>query len=182
MPLITAHSGRLITTAGDLVVAEFGSAINAVKCAIAIQKAISERNSTIDPSRRMQLRIGINLGDVIVDESNVYGEGINVAARLEGIAEPGGICISDKVFNELRGKFEISTQEPRPPAVEEHRIPSARLSVRSRDDGVTPVMGTASRAVLSVPEHPSIAVLSFTKHVGQLRPRLLWGWHRRGCF
>lgn len=107
LPLITGYSGRVIDTAGDGILAEFSSVFNAVKCAIAIQEVMSERNASVAPERRMQFRIGINQGDVLFDKDRIYGDGINVAARLEGICQPGGICISGKVYDEIKGRFEI---------------------------------------------------------------------------
>ena len=107
LPMVGDHGGRIIDTAGDGILAEFGSVVNAVECAVAIQKAMAERNTNISPDRQMRFRIGINLGDVIHDESRVYGDGVNIAARLESIAEPGGICISAKVYDEIRSRITI---------------------------------------------------------------------------
>ncbi len=84
LPMVSEHSGRIVDTAGDGILAEFPSVVNAVECALAIQRAMAERNATIAPDRRMQFRIGVNLGDVIHDEARVYGDGVNIAARLEG--------------------------------------------------------------------------------------------------
>jgi len=111
LPIIGQHGGRVIDTAGDGVLAEFASAVNAVHAALAIQKTMAERNTAVDTTRRMQFRIGVNLGDVIFDDTRVYGDGVNVAARLEAIAEPGGICISDKVRQEIRGKIDVSCRD-----------------------------------------------------------------------
>jgi adenylate cyclase len=94
LPMIGEFGGRIIDTAGDGILAEFSSIVNAVESAVAIQAKMAERNAAIEPERRMQFRIGINIGDVVCDEARIYGDGINVAARLEGIAEAGGICIS----------------------------------------------------------------------------------------
>jgi len=101
LPLIGRYDGRIIDTAGDGILAEFGSVIHATECAIEIQAVMARRNEAMPASRRMLFRIGVNLGDVIHDESRIYGDGINVAARLEGIAEPGGICVSRQVFDQL---------------------------------------------------------------------------------
>ena len=107
-PLIGVYDGRIIDTAGDGILAEFASVYNAVKCAIAIQEIMTERNASVAPDRRMQFRIGINQGDVLFDEnSRIFGDGINVAARLELICEPGSICISRKVYEEVKHRFEI---------------------------------------------------------------------------
>ncbi|WP_460449094.1 adenylate/guanylate cyclase domain-containing protein [Alsobacter sp. SYSU BS001988] len=103
-PIITSYHGRVIDTAGDGILAEFASAISAVECALAIQAAMSDRNASAPPARGMQFRIGVNLGDVLDDGVKLFGDGINVAARLEAIAEPGGIVISEKVHQEVHGK------------------------------------------------------------------------------
>jgi len=101
LPLIGRYGGRIIDTAGDGILAEFPSVIGATECAVEIQTVMATRNERVPEARRMLFRIGINLGDVIHDESRIYGDGINVAARLEGIAEPGGICISRQVFDQV---------------------------------------------------------------------------------
>src|SRR5689334_13475325 len=103
--LIEQHHGRFVNSAGDSVLAEFASVVNAVQCAIDIQNAIAADNANVTPIRRMQLRIGINVGDVIVEGDQIFGDGVNVAARLESLAEPGGICVSGKVRDEAKGKL-----------------------------------------------------------------------------
>jgi class 3 adenylate cyclase/tetratricopeptide (TPR) repeat protein len=105
-PMVSEFGGRIIDTAGDGFLAEFASVVNAVECAVAIQKTMAERNAGIDQAHRMQFRIGVNIGDVICDEARIYGDGINVAARLEGIAEPGGICVSEDAYRQTRGKVD----------------------------------------------------------------------------
>jgi class 3 adenylate cyclase/pimeloyl-ACP methyl ester carboxylesterase len=101
LPLVGRHGGRIIDTAGDGVLAEFPSVIGATECAIEMQTVMAARNADVPAPRRMLFRIGINLGDIIHDDARIYGDGINVAARLEGIAEPGGICISRQVFDQV---------------------------------------------------------------------------------
>ena len=101
LPLVGRYGGRIIDTAGDGILAEFPSVIGATECAVEIQTIMATRNERVPEARRMRFRIGINLGDVIHDETRIYGDGINVAARLEGIAEPGGICISRQVFDQV---------------------------------------------------------------------------------
>src|SRR5262249_23293428 len=108
LPMITEHGGRVIDTAGDGFLAEFGSVVNAAECAVPIQRTMAERNADVEEARRMRFRIGINQGDVVFDESRVYGDGVNVAARLESLAEPGGICISRKVYEDISGKMQLS--------------------------------------------------------------------------
>jgi hypothetical protein len=107
-PMVGDFGGRIIDTAGDGILAEFASVVNAIKCAVAVQSKMAERNVAIDPECRMQFRIGINIGDVIFDETRIFGDGINVAARLEGIADPGGICISSKVYDEISGRVDLT--------------------------------------------------------------------------
>jgi len=103
--LIAGHDGRLVGTAGDAVLAEFGSAVEAVRCAMSIQEELAARNAAIADDRRMRFRIGINVGDVMVEGDDLLGDGVNVAARLEGLAEPGGICISASAYDQVRNKL-----------------------------------------------------------------------------
>jgi adenylate cyclase len=105
LPLIGRHGGRIIDTAGDGIMAEFPSVIGATECAAEIQTVMAERNEGVPENRRMQFRIGINLGDVIHDETRIYGDGINIAARLEALAEPGGVLVSNTVYDQVRGKL-----------------------------------------------------------------------------
>ena len=106
--LIAGHHGRIFTTAGDSVMAEFASAVEAVRCAAAIQQEIERRNADLPEPRRMHFRVGVNLGDVMVGGDNLFGDGVNVAARLESVAEPGGICVSGAVYDQIRNKVDLS--------------------------------------------------------------------------
>ena len=103
--LIQQHSGRVVDSPGDNLMADFASVVDAVQCAVAIQKEIKGRNDELPENRKMQFRIGINLGDVIQDEDRIYGDGVNIAARLEGLAEAGGICISKTAFDHIESKL-----------------------------------------------------------------------------
>jgi class 3 adenylate cyclase len=109
--LIADHGGRLVGTAGDSVLAEFGSSVEAVRCAVEIQEALATRNESLSEPERLHFRIGINLGDVIVDGDDILGDGVNVASRLEGIAEPGGICIASSVFDQISGKLNLGFED-----------------------------------------------------------------------
>lgn len=111
LPLIGRHGGRIIDTAGDGIMAEFPSVIGATECADEIQAVIAERNQRVPESRRMRFRIGINLGDVIHDETQIYGDGINIAARLEALAEPGGVLVSNTVYDQVRGKLPLTFED-----------------------------------------------------------------------
>ena len=108
LPMIGEFGGHIIDTAGDGILAEFASVVQALECAVAVQRKMAERNATFEPKRRMQFRVGINIGDVICDEARIYGDGINIAARLEAIAEPGGISISRQVYDQVEGKLALS--------------------------------------------------------------------------
>jgi adenylate cyclase len=103
--LIQQHNGKVLDSPGDNLLAEFASVVDAVQCAVAVQKEINARNTELAENRRMQFRIGINLGDVIQEEDRIYGGGVNIAARLEGLAEPGGICISKTAFDHIESKL-----------------------------------------------------------------------------
>jgi adenylate cyclase len=105
--LIGRHRGRVVSTAGDSLLADFPSVVEAVQCAIEIQQELAGRNRSLPDARRMAFRIGINLGDVMLDGGDLYGEGVNVAARLEALAEPGGICISRTVYDQVRNKLTV---------------------------------------------------------------------------
>ena len=105
--IIAFHNGRILSTAGDSVLAEFASVVEAVRCAVEIQDALRTRNDALPEHRRMLFRIGVNLGDVMVKNDDLLGDGVNVAARLEGIAEPGGICISSSVYDQITGKLDL---------------------------------------------------------------------------
>src|SRR5271156_2543065 len=108
--LVAMHRGRIFNTAGDAILAEFGSAVEAVRCATDIQAALRTRNDQLPPTRQVRFRIGINLGDVMVHGQDLLGDGINVAARLQTAAEPGGICISGSVHDQIRNKLSLSFQ------------------------------------------------------------------------
>src|SRR5262245_28118682 len=102
---VSRHGGRVVDAPGDNVLAEFASVVDAVRCAVEIQRDLRQRNAELPPSRRMQFRIGINLGDVIVEGPRLYGDGVNIAARLEGLAEGGGICLSGTAYDQVEGKL-----------------------------------------------------------------------------
>jgi adenylate cyclase len=127
--LIARHEGRIFGSAGDSVVAEFGSAVEAVRAAISIQEELRVRNVELAEQRQMKFRIGINVGDVMVEGDNLFGDGVNVAARLEGLAEPGGICISGTAFNQVKNKLSIGFEDIGPQTVKNiaEPVPAFRL-------------------------------------------------------
>ena len=106
-PKITVHKGRIVKLMGDGLLAEFPSVVEAVQCAVDVQRGMIERESELTDDRRIRLRIGVNLGDIIVEGSDIYGDGVNVAARLEGLADPGTICVSGTVFDHVKAKVDL---------------------------------------------------------------------------
>ncbi len=110
-PAIAEHKGRIVKLMGDGMLAEFASVVDAVRCAVAIQEAMREHSADLPEDQRIRLRIGINLGDVIIDGEDIYGDGVNIAARLEGLAEVGGICISGTVFDHVRNKVGLEFED-----------------------------------------------------------------------
>src|SRR5712671_6788956 len=109
--LIEQHHGRFVNSAGDSVLAEFSSVVNAVQCAVDVQTALKVENANVPAERCMEFRIGVNLGDVMVEGEQIYGDGVNVAARLESLAEPGGICISGTVHDQVRDKLALAYED-----------------------------------------------------------------------
>jgi class 3 adenylate cyclase len=110
-PQVAAHAGRIVKSLGDGVLVEFPSAVNAVACAVAMQEAMANANRSLAVPQQILLRIGVNLGDVMAEGADIYGDGVNIAARLEGIADPGGICLSAKVQEEIRGRLDCATED-----------------------------------------------------------------------
>src|SRR6266699_2627091 len=111
LPMVEAHGGRIQDTAGDGILAEFRSVLQAVECAIALQRKMAERNAAVPPARQMRFRIGVNFGDVMSDGARVYGDGLNIAARVQALAEPGGICVTAMVRDEVRGRTELHFED-----------------------------------------------------------------------
>jgi class 3 adenylate cyclase len=140
---IARHDGRIFNTAGDAVLAEFGSAVEGVRCAIAIQDELRVRNAELVPGRRMLFRMGINVGDVFVDEGgDMLGDGVNVAARLEQIAQPGGICISGSTFEHVKNKLSIGFQDLGPQKVKNIPEPVPAFGITSAAVSVDGAAGT----------------------------------------
>jgi adenylate cyclase len=111
---ISEHRGRIVKTTGDGMLVEFASAVDAARCAIEVQRGMAEQNSDVPQELRIEFRIGIHVGDIIIDDNDIFGDGVNIAARLEGIAEPGGVCISDDAQRQIRGKVDIAFDDMGP--------------------------------------------------------------------
>ena len=129
-PKLAEHNGRIVKTTGDGVLVEFASAVDAVQHAVEVQRALAKRNEDVPSERRIELRIGINVGDIIVEDDDIYGDGVNIAARLEGLAEPGGICISGTVFDQVGKKLELPYDDIGPQVVKNISEPVRTYRVR----------------------------------------------------
>jgi TolB-like protein len=159
-PKISEHRGRIVKTTGDGILIEFPSVIEAVSCAISVQRGMVERNAGAPLKERITFRIGVNLGDIIVEDGDIHGDGVNIAARLEGIAEPSGICISEDVFRQVRGKVHAEFDD-----IGEQRLKNIARSLRVYRVRLAPAAQSAP-TVLSLPDKPSLAVLPFQNMSG----------------
>jgi adenylate cyclase len=162
--LIQYHNGRVADAKGDNILAEFASVVDAVRCAVEIQRELKQRNSELPDHRKMKFRIGINLGDIIEDKETIYGDGVNIAARLEGLAHPGGICISGTAYDQVKNKLDLGyeylgekTVKNIPEPVRVYRLGMAPGEQRYPE---SLEMGAPSEAP-TLPDKPSIAVLPF---------------------
>lgn len=162
-PLVREHSGRIVKLMGDGVLIEFSSAVNAVNCALALQTRMREANAAIPDDRQILMRIGMNLGDLIEEGSDIYGDGVNVTARLESLAEPGGICLSGKIYEEVRGKLEFAVKDLGEVSLKNIARPVRAYRVAADPSQIT--AGGDARARGS-PERTSIAVLPFVNMSG----------------
>src|SRR5690349_16827289 len=157
-PKINEHHGRLVKTTGDGLLVEFGSVVDAVRCAVEIQQAMAQRNT--GSADRIEFRIGINVGDIVVEDGDIFGDGVNVAARLEALAEPGGICVSARVQEDAAGKLDFAFEDMGDQSLKNIARPVRVYRVRP-----TAIERTASSVeitpMLALPDKPSIAVLPF---------------------
>jgi len=159
-PKINEHRGRIVKTTGDGILIEFPSVIEAISCAVAVQREMAERNAGTPEESRIIFRIGVNLGDIIVEDGDIHGDGVNIAARLEGIAEPGGICVSEDAFRQVRGKVDAEFED-----IGEQRLKNIARPLRVYR--VLPEKPTEESArALPLPDKPSIAVLPFANMSG----------------
>src|SRR5262245_53663626 len=162
-PLIAQHGGRVVKTSGDGVLIEFGSVVGAVECALGLQRLTTERNAGTAADRRMEWRMGIHIGDVLIEGEDILGDGVNIAARLEGIAEPGGICISEDAFRQVRGKVDAEFADIGEQSLKNIARP---LRVYRLGPSSTPEQPIVPPAALPLPDKPSIAVLPFANLSG----------------
>jgi len=162
-PKIAEHHGRLVKTTGDGMLVEFPSVVDAVRCAVEVQQAMAERNSGVDADNRIELRIGINLGDVIVEPDDIYGDGVNIAARIEALADPGGVLVSNTVYDQVRDRLPFVFEDLGEQQVKNIARPVRVYRVR---DAATKTTSTPDPPVLPLPDKPSIAVLPFQNMSG----------------
>jgi adenylate cyclase len=163
-PKIASHRGRIVKTTGDGMLVEFASAVDAARCAVEIQRGMAVRNADVPKDIRIEFRIGIHVGDIIIDDNDIFGDGVNIAARLEGIAEPGGVCISDDAHRQIRGKIDVVFDD-----IGEQTLKNINELMRAWHIRLTGEAGPAIRSSsspiqvqdLALPDKPSIVVLPF---------------------
>jgi adenylate cyclase len=166
---INKYRGRIVKTTGDGMLVEFASAVDAVRGAVDIQCGMAERNASVPEDQRIEFRIGIHVGDIIIDDNDIFGDGVNVAARLEGIADPGGVCMSNDAYRQVRGKVEIVCDDIGPQQLKNIAEPvqAWRVRLNSQTSSTIQSGSTASAPQpLPLPDKPSIAVLPFQNMSG----------------
>ncbi len=162
-PKIADHRGRIVKTTGDGLLVEFASVVDAVRCAVEMQREMIARNAAVPARRRIEFRMGINLGDIIIEDGDIFGDGVNIAARLEALAEPGGICLSGAAHEQVRDRLDIAFVD-----LGEQQVKNITRPVRTYGA----VLGASSRAAppvsapLPLPDKPSLAVLPFQNMTG----------------
>jgi len=164
-PTIASHRGRIVKTTGDGMLIEFASAVDAVRGAVEVQRGMAERNASVPQDERIELRIGIHVGDIIFDDNDIFGDGVNIAARLEGIAEPGGVCISDDAQRQIRGKVDIVFDDMGPQVLKNIAEPMRawRCQINAKASAAAPTKSSVDTVrPAAITENPSIAVLPFT--------------------
>ena len=159
-PTIAAHGGRIVKTTGDGLLIEFASVVDAVRCAIVVQREIASRDDQVAHDKRIQFRVGIHIGDVVVEDDDLLGDGINIAARLEGIADAGAICLSGDAYRQIQGKIELAAAD-----LGEQRLKNIAQPVRVYQVAASERVDKAA-AALALPDKPSIAILPFENMSG----------------
>jgi len=164
-PTIADHRGRIVKTTGDGLLVEFASAVDAARCAVEAQRGMAKQNAIVPQNARIEFRIGIHVGDIIIDENDIFGDGVNIAARLEGIAEPGGVCLSDDAYRQIRGKIEIACEDLGQQTLKNIAEPMRAWRIKLENQVVSltaqPGSPVSQAPALALPEKPSIAVLPF---------------------
>jgi adenylate cyclase len=157
-PKIAEHRGRIVKTTGDGLLVEFASVVDALRCATEIQAAMTERNAPVPADSRIEFRIGIHMGDIVAEDGDIFGDGVNIAARLEGLAEPGGICVSARVYEDAAGRLDVAFED-----IGEQQLKNIARPVRVFRVATKPTaLASELTATLPLPDKPSVAVLPFT--------------------
>ena len=159
-PKIAEHRGRVVKRTGDGILIEFVSAVDAARCAVEMQREMLQRNGPVPTDKRIELRVGIHVGDIIIEDGDIFGDGVNIAARLEGVAEPGGICISDDAYRQVRDKLDVAFEDG---GEQELKNIARPVRVYRVQIGKTPENAALA---LALPSKPSIAVLAFQNMSG----------------
>jgi adenylate cyclase len=157
-PRLAEHSGRIVKTTGDGLLIEFASAVDAVRCAVAIQMGMAERNATVAQKQRIEFRVGVHIGDIVIEDDDILGDGVNIAARLESIAEPGGVCVSDDAYRQVRGKLDAPFEDKGNQQLKNIASPVRVYAIRPGAPSRGP---SAARVRPELPDKPSIVVLPF---------------------
>jgi adenylate cyclase len=177
-PKISEHKGRIVKTTGDGVLAEFASVVDALRCAGEVQAAMTERNAAVPADSRIEFRVGVHQGDIVVEDGDIFGDGVNIAARLEGLAEPGGICVSARVQEDAAGKLGLAFEDIGEQDLKNIARPVRTYRVRPEGPHPNPPpragegsarsarVGAAEAPPLPLPDKPSVAVLPFTNMSG----------------
>jgi TolB-like protein/class 3 adenylate cyclase/Flp pilus assembly protein TadD len=168
-PTIAGHRGRIVKTTGDGMLVEFASAVDAARCAAEVQRGMAAQNAGTPEEIRIEFRIGIHVGDIILDDNDIFGDGVNIAARLESIAEPGGVCISDDAQRQIRGKIDIAFEDIGPQVLKNIAEPMRAWRIRLGEKPASAPsenLSTAPAQALALPDKPSIAVLPFQNMSG----------------
>jgi adenylate cyclase len=163
-PAIAAHRGRIVKTTGDGMLVEFASAVDAARCAVEVQRGMAGQNADVPQDLRIEFRIGIHVGDIIIDDNDIFGDGVNIAARLEGIAEPGGVCISDDAHRQIRGKIDIAFDDIGEQTLKNIAEPMRVWHIRLASEAAPAIRSSPSPIRvqdLALPDKPSIVVLPF---------------------
>lgn len=167
-PTISEHHGRIVKNTGDGALVEFASVVDAVRCAIEVQRGVAKRNTDVPQDKRIELRIGIHVGDIIIEADDIFGDGVNIAVRLEGIAEPGGVSISDDAHRQIRGKVDITFQDTGSRSLKNIAEPMRvwRIATLPAVPFVPNRLPVDDAEPLALPDKPSIAVLPFQNMSG----------------
>jgi adenylate cyclase len=163
-PRIATHRGRIVKTTGDGMLVEFASAVDAARCGVEIQREMAQQNAEVPPELRIEFRIGIHVGDIIIDDNDIFGDGVNIAARLEGIAEPGGVCISDDAHRQIRGKIDVVFDDIGEQTLKNIAEPMRAWHMRLAGETAPAIRSNPSPIhvqALALPDKPSIVVLPF---------------------